>query len=195
MFYRKYRLKQILNVEQKPDWLHENPVFYKGKGKRGDRYFLELELWNNERKESAVFSEYIYLNSSNDLLCYPEGMQWNQTAPVYFILSSRNLGKWLWYFIQSIERLYLVTKDENLHVVIHDYNTTDFDVETELKRSSFKNYKVLPGTEETYSKTYSLNRAAYAVTDPHAIVFVMDLHLEIPSSLPNNVRKVRRYSL
>lgn len=184
-------MTKILNLEKKPNWSKENPVFYEGRTKHGDRYLIELELWDQIKNKSFILSEYIYQHSGSGKLCYPTGMNWNRTVPVYLLISVRKQGEWVWHFIKNMEQLYLDTKDENLHLVLYDYNSTDIDIEEELQKSSFKNYKVLKMAEGKYSRTYSLNRAAEAVSDPHAIIFTLDLHLEIPLSFPNNVRKVR----
>ncbi|XP_046847388.1 beta-1,4-N-acetylgalactosaminyltransferase 3-like isoform X2 [Xenia sp. Carnegie-2017] len=186
---RQYKLKKILNIEKKPDWHESNPVFYQGTLKNGDRFFLELLLWDEKSGDERVLSEYIYQPTKNSSLCYPEGMQWNKKAPVYLLISARKQASWLWYFIHNVGRIYKETKDENLHVVVYDYDSTDINIEKEFMRSSFENFVILKNPDSMYSRTFSLNRAAEAVKDPHAIIFTIDLHLEIPPTFANNVRK------
>ena len=180
----------MLNIERKPDWHKSNREFYKGTLKHGDRFFLELLLWDNTNNKEVILSEYVYQHKKNKTLCYPEGMHWNKTAPVYLLISCRKQSAWVWHFIKNVERLYQSTGDENLHVIVYDYNSTNIDIEAAFQQSLFKNYKILFNPDSKYSRTYSLNRAADAVTDPNAIVFTLDLHLEIPLSFANNVRKV-----
>ena len=182
-------MREILNVEKKPDWHKSNQVFYKGTLKNGDRFFLELLLSDNTNNKDVILSEYLY-QFKNKTLCYPEGMQWNKTAPVYLLISARKQAAWVWHFIKNVNRLYQSTTDENLHVIIYDYNSTNIDIEAEFQLSGFKNYKILKNPDSKYSRTYSLNRAAKAVKDPNAIVFTLDLHLEIPPLFPSNIRKV-----
>ena len=187
-----YKLIEILNVEKKPDWHQANDVFYKGTLKHGDRFFLELLLSDITDDKQVIVSEYVY-QYKNKTMCYPEGMQWNKSAPVYLLISVRKQPAWVWHFIKNVEQIYKITADENLHVIIYDYNSTSIDIESEFKQSSFKNYKILRNPNSKYSRTYSLNRAATAVKDPNAIIFTLDLHLEIPPLFPYNVRKVSWY--
>ena len=77
-----------------------------------------------------------------------------------------------------------------VYMIVYDFNSTNIHIETLLQQSSFKNYKVLMSPNSTFLKTYALNSAADAVTDPNVIVFTLDLHLEIPPSFANNIRKV-----
>ena len=183
-------MTKILSVEKKQDWHQTNDVFYKGTLKHGDRFFLELLLSDNTNNKQVILSEYVY-QYKNKTLCYPEGMQWNKTAPVYLLISARKQAAWVWHFVKNVERIYQTMADENLHVIIYDYNSTNINIESEFQLSAFKNYKILKNPESKYSRTYSLNRAAKAVKDPNAIIFTLDLHLEVPPSFPNNVRKVR----
>ena len=135
-------------------------------------------------------SEYLYQYKKNKTLCYPEGMQWNRRAPLYFLISVRKQAAWVWHFIKNVEQIYQTTADENLHVILYDYSSTNIDIEGEFQKSSFKNYKIVKHPDSKYSRTGSLNSAAKAVTDPNAIVFTLDLHLQIPPTFANNVRKV-----
>ena len=159
--------------------------------KDGDRYLLELQLWDNNTKEMVLLSQYVYNYYKKDLLCYPERIQWNKSTPIYFIVSVKKQGAWLHHMIKNLDKIYCETKDENFYLVLYDYNTTEINIEQEIGRSSFKKYRVLKALDSNYSRTYSLNRAAEAVSDPHAIIFTIDLHLEIPSTFPNSIRKVR----
>ena len=188
--YSKYELKEVLNVEKKIDWRKDNQVFYKGGSRYGNRFFLELLLLDNTMNKQVILSEYIYQHEKDRTLCYPEGMQWNKTASVYLLISVRKQAAWMWHFIKNMERIYQETADENLHVIVYDYDSTDIDIEAAFQQTSFKNYLILKNPDSKYSRTYSLNRAAESVKDPNAIVFTLDLHLEIPPLFPNSVRKV-----
>ena len=189
-FLRRYQLKEILNVERKPDWDRSNSVFYKGTLKHGDRFFLEMLLWDSTNNKEVILSEYVYQHRKNKTLCYPDGMQWSKTAPLYFLISARKQAAWVWHLIKNVEKIYQTTADENIHVILYDYNSTNIDIERAFQMSSFKNYKILKNPDSKYSRTGSLNSAAKAVTDPSAIVFTLDLHLQIPPTFANNVRKV-----
>ena len=83
-------------------------------------------------------------------------------------------------------------QDLDVHVIIIDYESSDIDIEAVLKRSSIQRYTVvrIPG-EEKFQRALALQRGASAVTDPHSILFLCDLHLKIPSKLISTIRKVR----
>ncbi|XP_031568993.1 beta-1,4-N-acetylgalactosaminyltransferase 3-like [Actinia tenebrosa] len=94
-----YKLKQILNVEKKPDRV------------KGSRYLLELELSVQGKSESVLLSEYVYKFSkeynkvhieTTSELCYPEGMVWSKDTKIYIILPVLNYGYWVKYFIDEL---------------------------------------------------------------------------------------------
>ena len=122
-------------------------------------------------------------------LCYPKNLRWNKTAPVYLVVTAKNLGRWLRHFIKNVERIVLETSDPYLHIIIFDYNSTDINLEKALKQSSLKNYMLLRDSGE-YSRTRSFTEAINLVSDPQSIIFMVDLHLDLAGPLINNIRKV-----
>ena len=136
-------------------------------------------------------SEYVFQpNGVNVPLCYPMGLQWNRTADVYLILTAKNLGRWVHHFIKNVERIVEETSDENLHLIIYDFDSPDIDLEQALQRSRLKNYHFItkPGK---YSRTTSFTEAIDSVKDPNAIIVTTDLHLDIGSQVIDDIRKVR----
>ena len=81
------------------------------------------------------------------------------------------------------------TKDEHLHVVIFDFDSSDIDIEQALKRSTLTNYHFIihPGN---YSRTFSFSKAVESIKDPDAIIVTIDMHLDLGSRLINDIRKV-----
>ena len=61
-----------------------------------------------------------------------------------------------------------------------------------IRKSSIKNYAIvtIPKKEE-FRRAEALQRGSEAVTDPHSILFLCDLHLKIPATLIDIIRKVR----
>jgi len=176
--YRKYELESIIRVEKKED------------PKKGRRYFLELVVKDLTTGANYILAEYVFQpNGENARLCYPKGLQWDRTAEVYLILTSKNLGRWVHHFIKNVEQIVQETNDEHLHVVTFDFDSPDIDLEQAFKRSTLKNYHFItqPGN---YSRTISLSRAVQSIQDPDAIVVTVDLHLDIGSQLINDIRKV-----
>ena len=114
---RKYKLESIVRVEKK-----EEP-------EKGSRYFLELQVGELQTGSSHILAEYVYRPlEANPTLCYPKGMQWNRTADVYLIVTSKNLGRWVHHFIKNVEQIVRETKDPHLHVVIFDFESPDIDL-------------------------------------------------------------------
>ena len=135
-------------------------------------------------------AEYVFQpRAKNDPLCYPKGLQWNRAADVYLILTSKNLGRWVYHFIKNVEQIVQETKEKHLHVVIFDFDSPDIDLEQTFKKSSLKNYHFIrqPGN---YSRTISFTRAVDSIKDPDAIIVTIDMHLDLGSHLISDIRKV-----
>ena len=177
-FYSKYKLESIRRIEKKAD------------PNKGERYLLNLVVTDRKLGKRYLLSEYVFQpNGINVPLCYPMGLQWNRTADVYLILTVKNLGRWVHHFIKNVEKIVEETRDENLHVVIYDFNSPDIDLEQAFQRSRLKNYHFItkPGK---YSRTTSFTEAIDSVKDPNAIVVTTDLHLDIGSQAIDDIRKV-----
>lgn len=175
---RKYRLLNVKNVERKGDT------------KRGKRYLIELELMDTTAAKAVTLSEYVFQTKDQDNLCYPKDFQWNRTSQVYLVVTSKNQGRWLYHFIKNVEEILSETGDSNLHVVIFDYESWDIDVESVLQESSITLYRVIK-QHGRYSRTEAFTEAINSIPDPHAIVFMLDLHLDIHSAFIEDIRKVK----
>ena len=179
-FFRKYKFLSIKSVERKED------------KKLGHRYLLELNLLRKADNRVQVLSEYIFRQKHNHSLCYPTGLQWNRTADIYFVVTSKNQGRWVQHLINNMARIYQETKDNHFHLVIFDYDSQDIDVEKSLQESLLPRYTLIRKPGE-FIKTKAYNEAVSSVHDPNAIIFLVDLHLEIASNLLDNIRKVSSY--
>ncbi|KAK3736338.1 hypothetical protein QZH41_020811, partial [Actinostola sp. cb2023] len=62
------------------------------------------------------------------------------------------------------------------------------DIKQALESSSLPNYLYLTNTGVFY-KTLGLQQAADSITDPNAIVVILDLHLDIPAYFVDDIRK------
>lgn len=173
----KYKLESIRRIEKKTD------------PNKGGRYLLNLVVTDRKLGKRYLLSEYVFQpNGVNVPLCYPMGLQWNRTADVYLILTAKNLGRWVHHFIKNVERIVEETRDENLHLIIYDFDSPDIDLEQALQRSRLKNYHFItkPGK---YSRTTSFTEAIDSVKDPNAIIVTTDLHLDIGSQVIDDIRK------
>ena len=108
---------------------------------RGGRYLLELVISELTTGKNYILAEYVFQpNGKNVPLCYPDGLQWNRTADVYLILTSKNLGHWVHHFIKNVEKIVQETRDEHLHVVIYDFESPDINLTQAFQRTALKNY-------------------------------------------------------
>lgn len=94
------------------------------------------------------------------------------------------------HFLNNLEEIYTVTGDQNVRLVIFDYNSSDINLEHELTLRKLPPYTVISEQAEHYSRTKSFNRAVKHVRDPQTIVFTLDLHLDLPTTLFDDIRKV-----
>ena len=176
------KLLSILNVEKKLD------------EKKGKRYLVEVQLQLDGFKQPKVLSEYIFKHSSNGSLCYPSGLQWNRKANIGLIVTLKNQGKWMIHFLNNLEHIYLQTRDKFVTLVVFDYASIDIDIESALKDRKLPPYKLIrrPGV---YSRTESFNAAVKLIDDPDTIIFALDLHLDLPTTLFDDIRKVKSFIL
>ena len=175
--FSKFQLEKVLRVERKTD------------KEKGERFFLDLKLRDCTVNKSVGLSEYIFEPFQSKQLYYPTNFQWRKNAPVYLVVTAKNLGRWLHHFIKNMEAILKETGDPNLHFVICDYNSTDINLDEVLQQSTLRNYAVLRKSGD-YSRTASFNDAISLVKDQQSIIFLLDLHLDIASSLIDDVRKV-----
>ena len=177
-FSRRYFLKRILKIIQKSD-----PVY-------GDRYSVDLELGLQNTEQSFRLSEHVYQKKGSDRLCFPDGIEWNKSATVYFILPVKDQGQWVYHFINELTVASLLTGDKNFHVMVVDFESQDIDVvkafDTPLLRSR---YTLINMTGKFY-KTLALNTAVEHVPRAHDLLFLFDLHIDVPVDILDSIRKV-----
>ena len=86
--------------------------------------------------------------------------------------------------------MYKKTKDDHFQVIIFDYDSVDIDMEDTLDRSCFKNVRLISKPRGAFVKTKAYNEAVASITDPNAVIFLVDLYLELGSHFINEIRKV-----
>ena len=165
-------------------------VIHKPDTKNGDRFLLNLELGFVNTSQSFRLSEHVYFKKGNDSLCLPEGINWNNNATVYFILPVKDQGKWVHYFINQLTDATLLTGDTNFHVIIIDFQSTDIDMGKAFNTSLLRSrHTIVPLTGKFY-KTFALNKAAELVLNAHDIIFLFDLHIDVPADIMDSIRMV-----
>ncbi|KAL9955811.1 hypothetical protein ACROYT_G037194 [Oculina patagonica] len=173
---RDYFLRKIHKVIQKPD------------PKNGDRFLLNLELGLENTNQSLRLSEHVYLNKGKNNLCLPDGMNWNSSATVYFILPVKNQGKWVNHFINQLTDASLLTGDTNFHVIIVDFESKDIDMKKAFNTPLLRNRHTVVSLKGKFYKTLALNKATELVPNAHDIIFLFDLHIDVPADIMDSVR-------
>lgn len=161
---------------------------------RGSRFLLEFLVNITGQAESVMLSEFVFWPRDTDTLCYPMGLQWNRNANIALVITLRNQGRWMVHFLNNLEEMYTFTQDENVRLVIFNYNSSDINLEHEMAKRKLPPYTVINHEADHYSRTKSFNRAVEQVQDPHTIVFTLDLHLDLPNTLFDDIRKVSEWN-
>ena len=151
---------------------------------------MELELIEISSGKSVRFSEYVYRPWGAQNLCTPVGVASNRNAVINIILTTgNNQGRWLLHFLNHMSKIYNKTKDSKFSVIITEFDGIDIDLKEALKRSGIPHYQHVR-LQGKFQKALGLQLAAGMVKDPNSILFVMDLHLDIPYHFLDDVRKV-----
>ncbi|XP_068684674.1 beta-1,4-N-acetylgalactosaminyltransferase 3-like isoform X3 [Montipora foliosa] len=174
---RQYHLQRIINVEQNPD------------PKKGSRYLLELQLGLTGSNLSFRLSEYIFVPNEEKELCFPKGMQWDSNATVYFVLPVKNQGKWVHHFASQLINTSKETGDLNFHVIIIDFASDDIDIENVFDVWPLKERYTLINMKGPFYKTLAIQKGVEAVPNENDIVFLYDLHIDVPIGLLDCIRK------
>lgn len=156
----------------------------------GDRYLVELELREISSGKHVRFSEYVYRPWDTHVLCTPEGVTWNKSAVINILLTIGNKqGSWILHFLNHMSKIFKKTNDSNFNIVVTEFDGVDIDMKKALKKSGIPHYQHVR-LREGFKKAWGLQLAANMVTNPNSILFVMDLHLDIPNHFLDDVRKV-----
>ena len=176
---RRYYLERIINIEQNTD------------PKKGNRFLLELQLGLYGSDLSFRLSDYIFVPNEEKELCFPIGMQWESSATVYFVLPVKNQGKWLHHFASQLINTSKETSDLKFHVIIIDFESQDIDIERVFDVWPLKERYTLINMTGPFYKTLAIQKGVEAVPNGNDIVFLFDLHIDVPIGLLDCIRKVR----
>ena len=176
--YHRYYLKRIHQVKQKPDLLY------------GDRYLVDLELGIKHKKGSYRFSEHVYQQKGSSKLCSPKDLTWNKAATVYFVLPVKDQGEWVYHFINEITAASLLTEDENFHVIVVDFESQDISISQAFDTDLLRNRHTIINMTGKFYKTMALNKAVEHIPSEHDLLFLFDLHIDVPADIMDSIRKV-----
>ena len=159
----------------------------------GDRFLMDLELGLlNDTNRSFRLTEHVYQKNGSDSLCLPEGMIWNNSAKVYFIIPVKNQGIWLHHFIKQVTFASLLNGDTNFHVIIADFESNDINMSKAFSTPLLSSRHTIVNLTGKFYKTLALNKAAEVVPNAHDIIFTFDLHIDMPADIMSSVRKVSK---
>eukprot|EP00800_Vazella_pourtalesii_P021230 TRINITY_DN7787_c0_g1_i1.p1 TRINITY_DN7787_c0_g1~~TRINITY_DN7787_c0_g1_i1.p1 ORF type:complete len:646 (+),score=62.87 TRINITY_DN7787_c0_g1_i1:252-2189(+) len=154
---------------------------------KGSRYLIEtLVTLSSEKGRTFRFSYHVYAPKGG-LQCHPSSLRVQLDTFVYIAVTVKNQGHWIRYFVENMERIYEVTKDERFGMIIVDFESDDVDV-VELVRNSRLPIKHLITLQGPYSRSMSFNRAIDYVKNDDDILFACDLQLDIPVDIIDVIR-------
>ena len=152
---------------------------------------IDLELgFLNDTNRSFRLTEHVYQKNGSDSLCLPEGMIWNNSAKVYFIIPVKDQGIWLHHFIKQVTIASLSSGDTNFHVIIADFESKDIDMSKAFSTPLLSSRHTIVNLTGKFYRTLALNKAAEVVPNAHDILFIFDLHIDVPVDIMDSVRKV-----
>lgn len=174
---RGYYLKSIYKIVMKPDV------------EKGDRFLVDLILGMKGRTELFRLTEHVYQEKGSYKLCLPEGLNWNSMATVYFIIPVKNEGKWVHHFVDQITSASELTDDTNFHVIIVDFESSDIDLAEVFDTPLLKDRHTIKSLPGRFYKTLALNKAVASIPNEDDIIFVFELHIDVPADLLDSIRK------
>ncbi|XP_066927984.1 uncharacterized protein [Clytia hemisphaerica] len=161
-------------------------------------FFVELDV-RNKSHGSKVFRASHFVEPINEPtkdLCFvrewaPKG---HGQVEINLMTAIKNQRAWLNYLILMLEELLAEIKDTNVILNLIDYNSTDGDYEQILKASKLK-FKYLNPIRDSklstkFSKVKALNYGIKHVQNENSIVFILDLHLQLPLNIFDRIRKL-----
>ena len=129
----------------------------------------------NGSSESFRLSEYVYLPLEKEELCFPEGVEWDNNATVYFILPVKNQGMWVHHFASQLAAMSNQSGDFNFHIIVVDFSSDDIDLDEVFSVWPLKNRYTVIKLTGPFHKTLGLQKAVSVVPKEDDIVFLFDL--------------------
>ncbi|XP_022788351.1 beta-1,4-N-acetylgalactosaminyltransferase 3-like [Stylophora pistillata] len=174
---KKYVLKRIHKVLNIPDPVH------------GVLYSVDLEIGLQDANQSFRLSEHVFGKDANPNFCFPRGMNWNNKAKVYFILPVKEQGRWVYHFNNQITIASSLTGDTSFHVIVVDFESEDIDMTKAFNTTLLRNRHTIVPLKGKFYKTMALNKAVEHVPSVHDILFLFDLHIDVPLDILDSARK------
>ena len=96
----------------------------------------------------------------------------------------------MYHFIHELTVASLLTGDTNFHVVVADFASQDIDMAQAFNTSLFHRRHTIVSLTGKFYKTLALNEAVARVPSEHDLLFLYDLHIDVPVDIMDSVRKV-----
>ena len=94
------------------------------------------------------------------------------------------------HFINQLTDASLLTGDSNFHVIVVDFKSKDIDMGKAFNTSLLGSRHTIVSLTGKFYKTVALNIASELVPNAHDIVFLFDLHIDVPADIMDHVRMV-----
>ncbi|KAL9956000.1 hypothetical protein ACROYT_G037413 [Oculina patagonica] len=82
----------------------------------------------------------------------------------------------------------LLTGDTNFHVIIIDFKSKDIDINKAFNTSLLRSRHSVVSLPGKFYKTLALNVATEFVPNAYDIIFLFDLHIDVPAAIMDSVR-------
>ena len=117
-------------------------------------------------------------------------MDCNLNATVYFILPVKDQERWIYHFINELTVAILLTGDKNFRVIVVHFESQDINLEKAFNTSLLRTRHTIITLKGKFYKTLALNKAVESVPSEHDLLFLFDLHIDVPVDIMDGVRKV-----
>ena len=109
---------------------------------------------------------------------------------MHFILPVKDQGRWVYHFINELTIASLLTGDTNFHVIVADFESQDIDMAKAFNTTLLRNRHTIVPLKGQFYKTLALNKAVEHIPSIHDLLFLFDLHIDVPIDIMDSVRKV-----
>uniref|UniRef100_A0A7M5XCJ4 Hexosyltransferase n=1 Tax=Clytia hemisphaerica TaxID=252671 RepID=A0A7M5XCJ4_9CNID len=163
-------------------------------------YFIELDVRKKSDSSKKIYraSHFMQPTDEGDLCFMKEWNTGKKDVEVNLLTPIKNQKSWLNYMILMLEEIMEQTKETNVILNLIDYNSTDGNYEQILKSSKLK-YKYLNPVRDTdkldkepvkFNKVKALNYGIKHVENENSIIFILDLHLQLPLNIFDRIKKM-----
>jgi beta-1,4-N-acetylgalactosaminyltransferase 3 len=150
------------------------------------RWLVDVIVRNSVANTLQRVSTYI-VNDPVLEYCLPSNYIWNPTAMIHVIIPVHNQGAWVLHLLDNMARLYALSPDDRVTLVLVDFSSTDLNVRQALERSQLPHTRYIAASGK-FSRAAGVQLGADSVAAPQDIIFTCDLHLELPPQLFELVR-------